>query len=114
MLKKNLANNLRRLSRYRAQGTRGDPVERTRFLSPLITAVCRPRPWLSPGMLVTAPAVSGADSGKGLPVRVICTIAFGVRPAFTTSSGRQELDIQNLQDYFVGFARRGKGKSTLS
>jgi hypothetical protein len=44
-------------------------------------------------MLVTAPAVSGAGSGKGLLVRAICTIAFGVRPrAFTTGSERQELD----------------------
>jgi putative DNA primase/helicase len=44
-------------------------------------------------MLVTAPAVSGAGSGKGLLVRAICTIAFGIRPrAFTTGSERQELD----------------------
>jgi len=36
-------------------------------------------------MLVTAPAVSGAGSGKGLLVRAIFTIAFGIRPrAFTT------------------------------
>jgi hypothetical protein len=44
-------------------------------------------------MLVTAPAVSGAGSGKGLLVRAICTIAFGIRPrAFTAGSERQELD----------------------
>jgi hypothetical protein len=49
--------------------------------------------WLAPGMLVTAPAVSGAGSGKGLLVRAICTITFGIRPrAFTTGSERQELD----------------------
>jgi hypothetical protein len=83
MLEKNLANNLRRLSRYRAQGTRGGSVERAHFLSLLLplTAVCRPSLWRTPGMLITAPAVPGAGSGKGLLVRVICMIAFGVRPA---------------------------------
>jgi hypothetical protein len=44
-------------------------------------------------MLVTAPAISGAGSGKGLLVRAICAIAFGIRPrAFTTGNERQELD----------------------
>src|SRR5215472_1769228 len=44
-------------------------------------------------MLVTAPAVSGAGSGKGLLVRAICAIAFGIRPrAFTTGGERHELD----------------------
>jgi putative DNA primase/helicase len=44
-------------------------------------------------MLVTAPAVSGAGSGKGLLVRAISAIAFGIHPrAFTTGSERQELD----------------------
>ena len=63
------------------------------FLVALLTAVCRPSLWLAPGMLVTAPAVSGAGSGKGLLVRAICTIAFGIRPrAFTTGGERHELD----------------------
>jgi hypothetical protein len=63
------------------------------FLVALLTAVCRPSLWLAPGMLVTAPAVSGAGSGKGLLVRAICTIAYGIRPrAFTAGSERQELD----------------------
>jgi Bifunctional DNA primase/polymerase, N-terminal len=39
------------------------------FLIALLTAVCRPSLWLAPGMLMTAPAVSGAGSGKGLLVR---------------------------------------------
>ena len=44
-------------------------------------------------MLVTAPAVSGAGCGKGLLVRAICAIAFGIRPrAFTTGGERHELD----------------------
>jgi putative DNA primase/helicase len=63
------------------------------FLVNLSTAVCRPSLWLAPGMLVTAPEVSGAGSGKGLLVRAICMIAFGIRPhAFTMGSERQELD----------------------
>jgi hypothetical protein len=63
------------------------------FLVGLLTAVCRPSLGLAPGMLVTAPAVSGAGCGKGLLVRAICAIAFGIRPrAFTTGGERHELD----------------------
>jgi hypothetical protein len=63
------------------------------FLVALMTAVCRPSLWLAPGVLFTAPAVSGAGSGKGLLVRAICAIAFGIRPrAFTTGGERHELD----------------------
>ena len=63
------------------------------FLVALLTAVCRPSLWLAPGILITAPAVSGAGSGKGLLVRAICTIAFGIRPrAFTTGGEGKELD----------------------
>jgi hypothetical protein len=58
-----------------------------------MTAVCRASLWLAPGMLFTAPAVSGAGSGKGLLVRAICAIAFGIRPqAFTTGGERHEFD----------------------
>ena len=63
------------------------------FLVGLHTAICRPSLWLAPGMLITAPAVSGAGSGKGLLVRAICMVAFGIHPrAFTAGSERQELD----------------------
>ena len=63
------------------------------FLLALITAVCRPSLWLAPGFLVTAPAVSGAGSGKGLLVRAINIIAFGVQPrAFTTGGNKEELE----------------------
>jgi hypothetical protein len=42
---------------------------------------------------VTAPTLSGAGSGKGLLVRAIATIAFGVPPeAVTIGNDRQELD----------------------
>jgi hypothetical protein len=63
------------------------------FLTALLTAVCRASLWLAPGFLIVAPAVSGAGSGKGLLVRAICSIAFGIRPrAFTAGHDRQELD----------------------
>jgi hypothetical protein len=63
------------------------------FLVALMTAVCRPSLWLAPGLLMTAPAISGAAVGKGLLVRAINAIAFGIKPrAFTTGSEKQELD----------------------
>jgi hypothetical protein len=63
------------------------------FLTAVLTAACRPSLRLAPGLLVSAPAISGAGSGKGLLVRAISTIAFGVQPrAFTAGSERQELD----------------------
>jgi putative DNA primase/helicase len=63
------------------------------FLVSLLTACCRPSLWLAPGILLTAPTLSGAGSGKGLLVRAISAIAFGTRPrAFTSGNDRQELD----------------------
>jgi len=63
------------------------------FLVALMTAICRPSLWLSPGFLITSPAVSGAGSGKGLLVRSINAIAFGLQPrAFTIGGEKHELD----------------------
>jgi hypothetical protein len=63
------------------------------FLVGLLTAICRASLWLAPGILIIAPLVSGSGSGKGLFVRAICAIAFGIRPrAFTAGGERQELD----------------------
>jgi hypothetical protein len=63
------------------------------FLIALLTAVCRPSLERAPGFLVNAPLVSGAGSGKGLLVRALCEIAFGVQPrAFTAGSDKAELD----------------------
>jgi putative DNA primase/helicase len=63
------------------------------FLLDLLTAICRPSLLLAPGALYTAPAVSGAGSGKGLLVRATCMIAFGISPrAFTTGGERHELE----------------------
>jgi hypothetical protein len=63
------------------------------FLAALLTAICRPSLWLAPGFLAVAPQVSGAGTGKGLLVRAICIVAFGIHPrAFTAGHDRQELD----------------------
>ena len=63
------------------------------FLLNLLTAVCRSSLPLAPGALNTAPEISGAGSGKGLLVRAISMIAFGISPrAFTTGSDRHELE----------------------
>jgi hypothetical protein len=67
--------------------------DETAFLAGLLTAICRPSFWLAPGLLIIAPELSGSGSGKGLLVRAICIVAFGIRPpAFTPGHDRQELD----------------------
>jgi hypothetical protein len=73
--------------------TKPPSLDESAFLVALLTAVCRSSLGLAPGLLMTAPAVSGAGSGKGLLVRAICAVAFGIRPrAFTTGGDRKELD----------------------
>ena len=68
-------------------------MDESAMLAGLLTAVVRPSIWLAPGLLVTAAAVSGAGSGKGLLIRAICQIAHGIPPrAFTAGSERQELE----------------------
>lgn len=63
------------------------------FLAALMTAVCRPSLHLAPGLLVIAPDVTGAGSGKGKLARAIAAIAFGVQPgAVTSGHDRAELD----------------------
>jgi hypothetical protein len=65
----------------------------TAFLCGLLTAIARPSLSLAPGMLITAPDVSGAGSGKGLLVNAAAIIAFGSQPsAFTPGSEKTELD----------------------
>jgi hypothetical protein len=74
-------------------------LDESTFLVALQTAVCRPHLWLAPGFMVRAPEVSGAGTGKGLLVRSICAIAFGIRPrAFTKGGDRQELDKRLASD----------------
>lgn len=63
------------------------------FLLGILTAVCRASLPLAPGLLVTAPAISGAGSGKGYLVRATCLLAFGSHPySFTTGGERKEFD----------------------
>lgn len=65
----------------------------TAFLNGLITAIAKPSLDLTPALLVTAPDVSGAGSGKGLLINAICAIAYGAPPAaFTAGSAPGELD----------------------
>lgn len=59
----------------------------------LAPGVALPPAPLAPGILITAPEISGAGSGKGLLARSICTIAFGREPfAVTAGTTRQELE----------------------
>jgi hypothetical protein len=68
-------------------------VAESAFIHGRLTACCRASLWLAPGLLVVAPEVSGAGSGKGLLVRAICLTAFGHPPkALTAGHDRQELD----------------------
>jgi hypothetical protein len=63
------------------------------FLVALLTACCRSSLFLAPGLLITAPTISGAGTGKGLLARAICMIAFGHDPrAFTAGHNRDELE----------------------
>jgi hypothetical protein len=74
-------------------------LDESTFLVGLVTAICRPELWLAPGFLVRAPEISGAGSGKGLLMRSVCAIAFGIRPrAFTKGGDRQELDKRLASD----------------
>lgn len=62
------------------------------FLAGLLTAICRPSLNLAPGLLLTAPSMSGAGSGKGLIARAIALIAFGNEPYAFTAGDPAELD----------------------
>jgi hypothetical protein len=79
-------------------------LDESTFLTGLLTAICRPSLWLAPGLLIRAPEISGAGTGKGHLVRSISTIAFGVNPrAFTKGGDRQELD-KRLASDLIGAA----------
>lgn len=68
-------------------------LDETAALCGALTAVCRPSLHLAPGFMGTAPAISGAGAGKGLLVRAVCLIAFGVQArAFTAGAEKAELD----------------------
>jgi hypothetical protein len=68
-------------------------LDESTFLVSLMTAVCRASLTLAPGILATAPAFSGAGTGKGLAMKTICIIASGAAPsAFTAGHNAEELD----------------------
>jgi hypothetical protein len=48
------------------------------YLNGLLTAVARASLWLAPGLLIYAPKISGAGSGKGLLARAATIIAYGI------------------------------------
>jgi hypothetical protein len=59
-------------------------------LHALLTAVCRPSLHLAPAVMASAPAISGAGTGKGKLVRAICAVAFGMAPSAMTAGGGPE------------------------
>jgi hypothetical protein len=79
----------------------GQPIgiDEASFVAALMTAVCRPSLRLAPGLLLNAPQISGAGAGKGLLVRAIGVIAYGVhvRP-FTPGNDRHEMDKRLVAD----------------
>ena len=62
-------------------------------LTALLTAACRASLGLVPGLLIGAPYLAGAGSGKGLMVRFIAEVAYGLSPtAMTTGERGDEFD----------------------
>ena len=65
--------------------------------------MCRSSLWLAPGLLLNAPQISGAGTGKGLLARAIGMIAHGVhiRP-FTPGNDRHEMDKRVVAEIIEG------------
>lgn len=78
-------------------------LDESAFLAGLLTAVCRQSLWLAPGLLINAPSISGAGSGKGLLVRAIGMIAYGTqaRP-FTPGNDKNEMDKRLVAEVIEG------------
>lgn len=73
------------------------------FINGLLTAICRQSLWLAPGLLLNAPSISGAGTGKGLLVRAISLIAYGERPRpFTAGNDRHEMDKRLVAEVIEG------------
>lgn len=68
-------------------------ADESAFLVAWATAVMRPNLPLAPGLLLTAPPISGAGTGKGLAARLICRSAYGTSPrAVVTGSDAKEME----------------------
>ena len=73
------------------------------FINGLLTGICRQSLWLAPGLLLNAPSISGAGTGKGLLVRAISLIAYGERPRpFTAGNDRHEMDKRLVSEVIEG------------
>jgi hypothetical protein len=65
----------------------------TAMIVALVTVACRPSLDLVPGLLITAPPLSGAGTGKGKLARFLSEVACGVSPiAMTAGHNGEELD----------------------
>jgi putative DNA primase/helicase len=73
------------------------------LLCGLLTAICRQSLWLAPGLLLNAPSISGAGTGKGLLVRAIASIAYGMLPRpFPPGNDRHEMDKRLVAEVIQG------------
>jgi putative DNA primase/helicase len=73
--------------------TKAPQYDESSFLAGLLTAAIRASLWLCPGMLATAPSISGAGTGKGLLLRSVAYIALGIAlEPFTAGHGSEEMD----------------------
>jgi putative DNA primase/helicase len=78
-------------------------MDESGFLNGLLTAVCRQSLSLAPGLLLNAPQISGAGSGKGLLARAISAIAYAVRPKpFTPGNDKHEMDKRLVAEVMEG------------
>jgi hypothetical protein len=78
-------------------------LDESTFLNALLTAVCRQSLWLAPGLLINAPSLSGAGSGKGLLVRSIAMTAYGTHVTpFPPGNDKHEMDKRIVADVLQG------------
>ncbi len=77
-------------------------MDESAALVALVTAVCRPSLRLAPGLVVHAPSYSGAGTGKGLLVRIICAIAYGLAPRAMTAGGNPDELEKRLAAALIG------------